>query len=301
MRIRQMTGVLLVVALAGCGTATALDSAGHRHRGGPPPGNRAEALRLARHLMAEDPLPPGARRLPQRPVPPGLRQMPDGYGVKTIVDIYRLYALPDSMRRVAAYADAHTPAGMKSGGTSSTGVGGVTTEMGAGFFLNKPPQGISSAGLFDTIVPAPHGGALLRVDAEVTWYPPRSAAEYLVAKSYLAVRIDAWLTTKNRQIRRTFTSRAIIGKLTRLLNGLPASPGGIVPCPLAFAVYTLTFEPAAGQPKVVVNTSYCLADSISVGGVSQPGLVDNGKLGTLVAKLMHVTPPTGMHSPPNRA
>jgi hypothetical protein len=295
MRVRQVAGVLLVVALAGCGTATALQGKGNR--GGTPSGARAEALRLARQLMAKNPLQPGARRLPQRPVPSGLRQMPDYYGVKSIVDVYRLYALPASMRRVAAFVGAHAPAGMKSGGTGSTADRGVTTEMDVSYFLNRPPRGISSAGLFDSIVPGPHGSALLRVDAEVIWYPPRPAAEHLAAKDYRSVLIDAILAGKSRPILRTFTSRAIIGKLTRLLNGLPASPGGVVPCPAEFVTYTLTFEPAAGQPKVVVDTSDCLSDTISVGGVSQPPLVNDGRVETLAGKLMHVKSPSGISVP----
>ncbi|HWF81410.1 MAG TPA: hypothetical protein VN695_12575 [Streptosporangiaceae bacterium] len=45
----------------------------------------------------------------------------------------------------------------------------------------------------------------------------------------------------------TFRQRAIIDKLTRVLNGLPASPGGVAHCPVMLRVYYLTFEPVKGQ------------------------------------------------------
>jgi hypothetical protein len=188
--------------------------------------------------MARNLLPPGARRLPQRPVPPGLRHPSLGEGETSLVDIYRLFALPASMQRAAAFLGKHAPAGMKSGGTgSASGPGGVT-EMDVYYFLNRPPSGISSAELGDMIVPAPHGGALLRVDVQVIWYPPRSAAEYLAAKDYRAVQIDAWVYGSSvRHLRRTFASRGVLGKLTRLLNGLPGSPAGVFPCPMARHLY----------------------------------------------------------------
>ncbi len=292
MRLRQVAGAIMVVALAGCGTATALPVTGHGkgHHGGPPSGTRSASLRLARQLMARDPLPPGARGLPQHPVPPGLRQVPGQIGVKTLADIYRLFAVPASMRQTAAYIGKHAPAGMTSGGTGQIGGRHGVTEMDVEYFLNRTPRGVSSADLIDTIVPAPHGGALLRVDAQVIWYPPRSAAEYLVAKDFRAVRIDAWLALSGRHVRRTFTSRGVIGRLTRVLNSLPASPGGLFPCPLEIVSYRLTFEPVAGHPEAVVNTAGCTSDTISVGGVTQPALVDSGQFGTLVGKIMHIHP-----------
>lgn len=292
MRVRQVTGVLLVVALAGCGTATALSGAGTHggsHPGGPPPGSRAESLRLARQLMARNPLPPGARRLPQHPVPPGLRQVPVESGVKSSVDIYRLFALPASMRQAKAFIGEHAPAGMKSGGSGQTGGPGGVTEMDVSYSLSKLPRGISSAGLTDSVVPGPHGGSLLRVDAQVIWYPPRSAAEYLVAKDYRAVQIEASVFGgKTRKVRKTFTSQALIGKLTRLLDQLPASPGGVFPCPIVLVSYRLTFEAVSGHANAVVSTSGCASDTISVGGVGQPELDDNHQFATLVGKIMHV-------------
>lgn len=293
MRLRQVAGAIMVMALAGCGTATALSAGGHRagHRGGPPSGTRAESLRLARQLMGRNLLPPGARALPQRPVPPGLRHASFGLlFVKSSVDIYRLFAVPASMRQTAAYLGRHAPAGMKSGGTGQASGRNGVTEMDVSYSPNREPRGISSAMLIDTIVPAPHGGALLRVDVQVIWYPPRSAAEYLPVKDYRAVQIDAWLAFNGRHVRRTFTTRAILGKLTRLLNGLPASPGGVFPCPAEFANYQLTFEPVAGHPKVVVDTSGCPSDTISVAGRTQPALAD-GQLVTLVDKIMNIHPP----------
>jgi hypothetical protein len=290
MRLRQVVGVLAVVALAGCGTATALLTAGHR--GGPPPGTRADALRLARRLIAENVLPPGARGLPQRPIPLGLRQVGgQAIGVKSSVDVYRLFALPVSMRQAAAFLARHAPAGTRSGGTGQSGGPGGITEMDVSYFLNRLAPGISSAGLTDTVVPARRGGSLLRIDAQVIWNPPRSAAEHIDPRDYRAVRIHAELYGHGAQhVTRTFTARGVIGRLARLLNGLPASPGGLYPCPLQLATYQLTFEPKASQPKIVVATQGCSSDTVTVGGARQPALEDFGKLTALAGQITRVRP-----------
>jgi hypothetical protein len=288
MRLRQISGVLVVVALAGCGTATAVPTPSHR--GGPPTGTRAAALRLAGRLIAEDVLPPGRRRLPQRPVPPGLRAaFGQLAGVKSSVDVYRLFALPISMRQAAAFLARHAPAGTHNGGTGQTARPGGITEMDFSYFLNRVTRGISSAALTDTVVPAPHGGSLLRTDAQVTWYPPRSAAEHIDPRDYRAVRIDAEVTVSSpRHLSRTFTARGVIGRLARLLDSLPAYPGGLVPCPLAMVTYQLTFEPVAGQPTIVVDSTGCPGDPVTAGGATQPALEDSYKLTLLADHIMHI-------------
>jgi hypothetical protein len=290
MRLSHVAVVLTVFTLAGCGAA---QSAGtgpvtvSRHNG-PPGTTRTAALRLARGLIGANVLPPGARGLPQRPVPRLLRQVSGPIGVTDMVDIYHLFALPVSMRRAEAFLIKHAPAGMHSRQLGNAGGPNGPWEMAVSYAPNRPTRGISSASLIDTIVPAPHGRSLLREDAQVVWSPLRSAAEYIAVSDYRAVRIDAWLLNPSRHITRTFTSRGVIGRLARLLNSLPASSGGMYNCPLEFGTDTLTFMPVAGHPDVVVRSSGCPADTISVGGARQPALADFGTLIALISKILHI-------------
>src|SRR5258708_18963877 len=48
-----------------------------------------------------------------------------------------------------------------------------------------------STTLLATLAAGPHGGTVVRADAEVVWYPPRTAAEYLDPMEYQSVTITA--------------------------------------------------------------------------------------------------------------
>jgi hypothetical protein len=289
MRVRQVAGSIMVMALAGCGTATAPSATGHvavtghwdviEQRGGAPAATRAESLWLAGRLLDRNVLPSGARRLPHRPLPVWLRQVSHPLGVTSMVDVYRLYTLPVSLPAAAAFLAGHSPAGMTSQGTGSGSVRGAVFEQDVTYVVNKPQRGISSAQLQDTMVSAPHGGSILRTDAQVIWYPLRSAAEYLNVKDYRAVTIDTVLYSRSDQfigkpVTRTFTARGVIARLARFVNRLPASPaGGLVFSCREQGGGQLTFEPVAGRPKVVVYDTGCGFDTVFVGGARQPALI----------------------------
>ena len=233
-------------------------------------------------------LPRGARRLPGQPVRAGLRQSAGGYmSATSTVDIYRLYALPLAMGSASSFFVRHVPAGMTIYGTGQSGGGGVVTAQIVSDTLVRLPAGISAAELNDTIVPGPQGRALLRADVQVIWFPARSAAERLVADRFRAVRIDAWLYgTGVRHVRRIITAKPVIARLARLLNALPASPGGVAHCPISFAIYQLTFEAAGGRPDAVFNAGNCGTIPVWVGGVKQPVLT-GGTVATVVGRLLH--------------
>ncbi len=51
------------------------------------------------------------------------------------------------------------------------------------------PAGLYQATLATVIAGRPAGGSYLRADAQVAWYPPRSAAEYVTASQYRSVTV----------------------------------------------------------------------------------------------------------------
>jgi hypothetical protein len=283
---------------AGCaaGPASGATSGARKHvrldadgGGGPPAGTRAGSVRLARRLLGEVVLPRGARRLPQRPVPAGLRSTGGFTVAQTMVDRYHLYRLPMAMAKAERFLARHAPAGMKSAGTcSSSGPGGVRSECVL-YVLRRVPSGIDVAGIVDSVTPGPDGTTLMRADAQVAWYPPRSAAEYLRPASYTAVRITVWLIgTRARKVSKTLSGRLVLRQLTRLIDRLPASPGGVAPCPLEPVTFRLAFEPGAGHPAAVVSTLDCRSDAVRVGGKWQPSLADSGSVAARALRILHL-------------
>jgi hypothetical protein len=122
----------------------------------------------------------GARRLPQTPLPPSLTAPAYGYaGGSASLDQYQLSVLAQPVGTAAALLAARVPPGMGDGGTDG---GGTTQDVS--FLARSVPAGIASAQLVLTIAPASSGGSLLRADAQVIWYPPRSAAEYIDPARY---------------------------------------------------------------------------------------------------------------------
>jgi hypothetical protein len=236
-------------------------------------------------------LPPGARRLPETPVPSALSA--PGGNLGTGFDRYRLFSLPVSMDAAQQFVQAHLPAGLTSGGTGWASDGGgleydvVTADVAP----RAVPAGIYMAQLVYTIAPDADGGSLLRADAQIIIFPPRSAAEYLDPAGIRSVTVSH---TAPDPVSRTITSRPEITRLVRLVDSEHAFPLGLVfSCPAEFPPsYQLTFTPvSAGRPTVVVDPGNCLGDAVFAGGVRQPALMDAGLL-SVTERLLPPAPRT---------
>jgi hypothetical protein len=260
---------------------------------GPPAGSQAEAAALARQLLSRVPLPPGAAPLPQTPLPRSLtwRTYP-GTEVIPSLDQYRLFALRQQMGAAAAFLAARVPAGMGNGGTGSGGLDGSTMQD-VTYLAQSVPAGIAGAQLVLTVVPASAGGSLLRVDAQVVWYPPRTAAEYIDPARYHVLSITVVIYGgRPHTVHKVVTSRAFIARLAELLDRLQAEPIGPVACPAIFADYQLAFSLSRhGRPIVVVSTNEigCGGSGISVNGRQQPPLADDGGVAALADQEVSVT------------
>ena len=264
-------------------------------RPGPPSGSRAEAAALAGQLLSRLPLPPGTGRLPQDPLPQSLRE--PAYGpadVTPSLDQYRLFALPQPMNTAAAYLAAHVPVGLGAGGTGSESGPAGAMMQDVSYLARSVPVGIASAELVLTVVPASPGRSLLRADAQVIWYPPRSAAEYIDPARYHVLDITVSIYGRNpHTVRKVVTSQAFIARLAETLDRLQAEPIGTVACPADFEDYQLSFSVSRqSRTAVVVSASEtgCGGAGITVNGQSQPPLADDGAVGALVRQVVPVTP-----------
>jgi len=305
-------GLAVMAGLAGCGSvpyrpAAAGGQAGARtgttsartRTGVPPAGTPARAKALALRLLSELVLPAGTRRLPARPVPSALSEPAQGMAMAaggTGVDLYRLFRLPMSMAAAQQYERAHRPAGLAFSGIGWGSQRGVPTDdmLTADVPPRTMPPGIDTAALVYTIVPQAGGGSLLRADAQVVFFPPRSAAEYLDPAGIRSVTVS---TTGPHPVSRIITSRPEIARLARLLDGLHALPLGFsYGCPAHFGGYRLTFTPvSARRPVVVAEPTNCNSVGIVADGVSQPTLMGNA-LYSIAERLL---PPAGVTSRPD--
>jgi hypothetical protein len=288
--------VACALVLAGCGTAPGPALAANHARGqrtyasavpGPAGGSPALARAVARRLIGKlvPVLPGGAHRIGPRAEPKRAEVMV----APTLVDKSRFFFVPLPVGAVGSYLQAHPPAGMKYTGD---GVSGDVVSMVI-YMMKAAPPGIDyGTELLASLGPGKHGGTVLRADAEVIWYPPRSAAEYLYPGRYRAVAIHATFSGhKPATISRTFTSARVIGGLAALFNHMRAvTPGTIYGCPPVGTSFQIAFTPAGHRPVVTVGPSYCLGDSIVVGGKRQPALADfnSGRAFALMARLLGV-------------
>ena len=146
-------------------------------------------------------------------------------------------------------------------------------------------SGLTDAELSTAAMPSAGGDTLIRADASVSWFPPRSAAEQLNAASFRSVTATATeVIPRPRTVTRTFTSPAVIGPLAALVNSLPATPYPDVAgmsCAVATG-YRLDFTPG-----VVIYPGGCGgSDAITVNGKDQPRLWDQGVLTAAARQLL---------------
>ena len=281
----------VVIALAGavaaaCGTAGPVQP-GARPRTAvtagpavPPGGSPAEARAVGRRMLASLILPPGSRRIGPRSQPPrsGLVGGPD------VIDVSRFYWLPLPEEAAASFLQHHVPVG-----TGVSGTGSGEAFVAVQYSLTAPPAGLDKYGsmLLATLAVGPKGGTLLRADAELTWYPPRSAAEYLPPSGYRSVTMTATVTSplgqaKPRTITRVVTSRAVIARLARLLDSLHATAPWAGGCPALLPQFRIVFAPnrngTSTAGPVSVTPSGCRGELLTAEGMVQPALEDIGSM-----------------------
>jgi hypothetical protein len=222
-------------------------------------------------MLARLVLPPGARRV-------GFRRMPDRTDVissDNLVDVSSFFVVPMPMRALAVFLKDHPPPGAMTSGTGTSNSQTGVTEDNVEFTWRSAPVGVTGDSLLEvSLTPGRHGSTVARADAEVVWYPPRTAAEYVRANEIRSARITANLYNPSRHFDKVITSGRAIGRLAALLNGMRASDNSITMCPMLDADYQVTFIGRSGQPRIAVDAVGCLKDGVHVNGLTQPPLWD---------------------------
>jgi len=309
--MRAPTGAILVLAaaslmtasLAGCGTVSVPPGGDPSAPAGaattapgisaPPAGNRAEATALARLLLSRLRLPAGTRRLPSTPAPPFLSR-PAYEAAGAQLDEHWFFAVAKPPGALSDYLVAHVPDGMTSFGTGQLSGPGEPTTLDVGYQARPVPAGIYQAQVVLTMVPDGSGGSRLRADAQVIWYPPRTAAEYVDPARYHVLTMTVTVGgRKERTIRKVVTSQADIARLAVALDRSPAAPPVYLSCPAIFVTYQLTLSVSRRtRPAVVIfaNSISCGGTQITVDGRSQPALADLGAVAAAADQALGYTP-----------
>jgi hypothetical protein len=168
------------------------------------------------------------------------------------------------------------------------------TMMEVGDTPRSLPAGIYTAQFVLTVVPAASGRSLLRADAELTWFPPRTDAEYIFPASYHVLTIAVTiLNPRLHTLRKVVTSQVVINRLAAALDQAQAAPAVATHCPMEFASYRLTLASSRPDlPAVVLSTtrSPCGGASITVGGRTQPPLLAANTVVAIADQVLGVTP-----------
>ena len=307
MGIKWVAALGALALLATCGTgasqpvahitgpATAQASAGSQAPAGSraPVGSRAEALALARQMLSQLIAPPGSQDAHPSPVPGPLSVSSAGGGLPYTVDLDRFILVRGPAANAQSFLLAHVPAGMIWAGTGlSPGTTNSVTVLSVSYSPRSVAPGLTNAQLGTAEMPSAGGNTLIRADASVSWFPPRSAAEQLNAAKFRSVTITVTETIpRQRMVTRTFTSNAAIGRLVAVIDGLPATPYPDVQAMSCAAVgpgYRLEFT-----PDVVVYWDGCGgSDAVYVDGKQQPRLWDRGTVAAAAAAVLHLTWPS---------
>ena len=266
---------------------------------GPPAGDQAEAHALATKLLSLVRLPAGALRLPATRLPLSVPGPSLWGGAAASLDVHELFEIPAPLTTATAELAAHFPAG-----TSPTGSGVARWRAGfkkpwvaygeVGYADRFVPAGVNAAQLVITLGADSSGGSLARVDAQVIWYPPRTAAEYVDSGRYHVLTVTVTVFgTRPRIVSKVITSRSAITRLADALNRSHVEPLVFVGCPPGFATYRLAFAVARHTaPAAVVATdeSRCLGAQITVDGRKQPPLQDAASVVAIANQLLGYTP-----------
>jgi hypothetical protein len=263
----------VVMAVAGCAathTTTGVVTAASRPAPSPPPRERAvaEAAAILRAFV----VPPGGRRLPQ--APDALKVPSSTLVSTTLVDEVTFWRVPGQPQTVLAWEQAHLPRRFTS---EDADFGPPTWDRT--FSLSPVPGVLNARDLVVEVTGAGHGQTAIRVDAQVSWQPPRSASERVPAAARVVTITQS--PSPGPHAGRppapvTITGLAVVRRLAALVDSLQLStigPAASCPPPPGGGIQ-LTFRARAGGPPLAVaqGPAACGTVQFGVGGKQQPAL-----------------------------
>jgi hypothetical protein len=261
------------MAVAGCAathTTTGPVTAASRTAASPAPRERAiaEAAAILRAFV----VPPGGQRLPG--APDALKFPASTLVSTTLVDDVSFWRAPGPPQAVLAWEQAHLP-----GRFTPEDADFGPPSWDRTFSLSPVPGVLNARDLVVEVTAAGHGQTAIRVDAQVSWQPPRPASERVPSAARVVTitqlpSLDPRLSHGHAPV--TITGLATVRRLAALVDSLQLSTiGPTAPCPLsAGGGIKLTFLARAGGPLLAVaqGPAACGTVQFSAGGKPQPAL-----------------------------
>jgi hypothetical protein len=256
------------MAVAGCGAAH--PAAGPGTAASPTPRERAVADAAA--ILKAFAVPPGARRLQQ--APDALKNPITTLVSTSVVDTTSFWRAPGQPRAVLAWEQAHLPRRFT---PEDEDFGPPSWDRM--FSLSPVPGVLKTREMVVEVTGAGNGQTAIRVDAQVSWQPPRPATERVPAAARVVTITQ--LPSLDPHARRppapvTITDPAVVRELAALVDGLRLSTiGPGASCPAAFGGgIRLTFLARAGGTPLAVaqGPAACGTVQFSAGGKRQPAL-----------------------------
>jgi hypothetical protein len=261
---------VMVAGCAGPNTTSGSVTAASRTVASPTPRERAvaDAAAILRAFL----VPPGGQRLPKAPA---ALKMPSSTVVSTsLVDDVSFWRAPGQPQAVLAWEQAHLPHRFTPEDQSFGPPSWDRT-----FSLTPIPGVLDARDLVVEVVGAGNGQTVIRVDAQVSWQPPRPASELVpsAARVVTITQLPSLIPHANRPPAPvTITDLVVVRRLAALVDSLELStigPGASCPFPPAGGIQ-LTFLAKAGGPPLAVaqGPEPCGTVQFSVDGKPQPAL-----------------------------
>jgi hypothetical protein len=127
---------------------------------------------------------------------------------------------------------------------------------------------------------------------EPSTQPLPNGAVHLDPDRFRTVTVVANLFSNGslRKVTKVFGSPAVIARLTRMVNSLPAATKKVTSCPPVTATYRLSFTVIGFEPDTTVTATSCPTDQIAIDGKVQPPLLDkSGALAAAVRGLLNLS------------
>jgi hypothetical protein len=271
------------MAVAGCttthattGPVTAASPTAASPTGASPtsaaPTARERAVAEAAAILRAFVVPPGGQLLS---VVPEILKVPSSTLVSSaLVDDVSFWRAPGRPQAVLAWVQAHLPRRFT---PEDAGFGPPSWDRT--FSLSPIPGVLNARDLVVEVAAAGSGQTVIRVDAQVSWQPPRPASERVpsAARVVTITQLPSLVPHASRPPAPvTITDLAVVRRLAALVDSLQLSTiGPAVSCPLVVGgVIQLTFLARAGGPLLAVaqGPAACGTVQFSVGGKPQPAL-----------------------------
>jgi hypothetical protein len=258
-------GPVTTAAPAGASPAGASPSAGSA-------GPRERAVAEAAALLRAFVVPPGGQRLAK--APDALKAPISTLVSATLVDDVSFWLVPGQPEAILAWEQAHLPHRFT---PEDTDFGPPSWDRT--FSLTPVPGVLNARDLVVEVTGAGDGQTAIRVDAQVSWQPPRPAAERVPPDARVVT--IAQLSGPDPNAGRppapvTITDVGVVRRLAALVDGLGLSTiGPAASCPMvAGSEIRLTFRARTGGPPlaVVAAPAACGTVQFSAGGKPQPAL-----------------------------